>query len=96
MDRLEYIQHIQDKLDVWGQKLSVLQDDTDRSDGNIKEEYQFIMRELMRNYEWIESYMDELEQMMDESLAEEKILINDRIDDFEEQLKIARDNIKDI
>lgn len=72
MDRSKYIQHIKNKLDLWGRDLSVLEDDIERSDENMKEEYQEIMAELMRNYEWIGSYLDELDLMTDESFEEEK------------------------
>jgi hypothetical protein len=96
MDRSAYIQHIKNKLDLWGRDLSVLEDDIERSDEDVKEEYQTIMSELMRNYEWIESYLDELELMMEESFEEEKVVLNDRVEDFEAQLKDARDKVKDI
>lgn len=96
MERSLYKKYLQDKLNIWGRELSVLEDDVERSDEDNKEEYESVMRDLMRNYEDIESRLDEIEEMSKETFAEEKVVMDQMVVDFEQLLKDARATIQDI
>ena len=92
----EYAQYLQNKVHAWGKELALLEDDVERSDEDDKEEYTLLFQELMRNYESIESYIDEITEMSEDDFQEEKAVLDERIADFEVQMKEARETIKDV
>lgn len=96
MKQSEYAQYLQKKVHGWGKDLAILQDDLDRSDENSKEEYTLAFQELMRNFENIESYIDEVTEMSDEVFAEERRILDERVDEFEQQLQQTRETIQDV
>ncbi len=96
MDQSLFKEHLENKLNLWGRELSILQDDIDRSDEDAKEEYQLLMQDLMRAYENIESRLDEVEEMTDAVFADEKTVMEEMMTEFETQLSETREKVKDI
>jgi len=50
----------------------------------------------MRNYEDIESRMDEIDEMDGETFVEEKIVMDEMAAEFESQLEDVRSKVKDV
>ncbi len=96
MDQSLFKEHLKNQLNLWGRELSTLQDDIDRSDEDDKEEYQLLMRDLMRAYENIESRLDEIDEMLDAVFVDEKIVMEKMMREFEVQLNDTREKVKDI
>ncbi len=96
MEKSLYKEHLENKLNLWGRELSIIQDDIDRADEDYKEEYQLLMQDLMRAYENIESRLDEIEEMSSAVFADEKLVMDEMIREFETQLNETRDKVKDI
>lgn len=96
MNQSEYAQYLRKKCHSWGKELAILRDDLERSDEDDKAEYTLTFQELMRNYEGIESYIDEITEMPDDDFEDEKAVLDERVSEFEEQLQEARETIKDV
>lgn len=96
MKKHEYSQYLRKKIHSWGRELSVLEDDIERSDGDEKEEYELTFQDLMRHYEGIESYLDEIMEMSDDDFEDERAVLDERVEDFEVQLQEARESITDV
>lgn len=96
MNRTEYAQYLRKKVHEWGKTLAILEDDLSRSNEDDREEDTLLFQELMRNYEGIESYIDEIGEMTDEDFEDERAVIDERVSDFEDELEEAREAIKDV
>ncbi len=96
MDKSEFKLHLKNKLNHWGKELSVLQDDTERADENSKEEFELLMQELMRDYEDMESRLDEIDEMSDTVFEDEKYVMQEMLDEFGGRLASARSKITDV
>ena len=96
MNRDTYISNLKEKIVTWENKLAMLQDDVSRSSGSEEEDYQEIIQDLFRQFETIQSRMDEFGQMSEEDFEEEKEVIDEEVEDFELSLQEARAEIKDI
>ena len=96
MDKSQFKLNLQNKLNLWGRDLSVLQDDTERSDEDDKEEFTLLMQELMRDYEEIESRLDEIDLMSDTVFDEERYVMQEMMDEFGARLAEARSRITDV
>ncbi len=96
MDKSQFKLNLQNKLNLWGRDLSVLEDDTERADEDNKEEFQLLMQELMRDYEDIESRLDEIDEMSDTVFEDEKYVMQEMMDDFGTRLAEARARITDV
>lgn len=96
MDKSQFKLNLQNKLNLWGRDLSVLQDDTERADEDEKEEFQLLMQELMRDYEDIESRLDEIDEMSDTVFEDEKYVMQEMMDEFGTRLAEARARITDV
>lgn len=96
MDKEQFKQHVQNKLNLWGRDLSVLEDDVERADEDNKEEFELLMQDLMRAYEDIESRLDEIDEMSESVFEEEKYLMKEMMDEFGSRLAEARSKITDV
>ncbi len=96
MDKEEYVNNLKYKIEKWKTDLSILQDDTERGDEDLKEEYLALMGDLFRNFEEIESRLDEFDLMEEDVFKEEREVLDRQIYEFDEQLKAAREKIKDV
>lgn len=96
MTREEYTEMLKDKMTEWKNDLVVLEDDAERAQEKENDEYLDTIKDLYRQFESIESRMSEFEQMDDEEFEEEQAVMDDEIEQFEEMLEEAREEIKDI
>lgn len=96
MTKHEYAQFLRKKVHDWGKELSILEDDIERSDEESKEEYKLMFQDVMRNYEVLESSIDEFPEMSDDAFQDEYPVFEDRVSEFETQIKEARETVKDV
>lgn len=96
MDKSQFKLNFQNKLNLWGRDLSVLEDDTERADEDNKEEFQLLMQELMRDYEDLESRLNEIDEMSDTVFEDEKYVMQEMMDNFGTLLAEARSRITDV
>lgn len=96
MSRTAMIQKYKAMVADWQDRLSTLRDDAERSPEDLKEEYLELVDMLYRDFEEVESRVMDLDQMSEESFAEEAELLEEEASDFEDSLQDARDRIANI
>jgi len=96
MNKEDFIEKLQDKLNEWDNQLVILQDDANRADSNVQDEYLETVKKLYRLYKELESHVDELEEMTEETFEEEKEILDQKMQDFKSELQDARNEITDV
>lgn len=91
-----YLSNLREKVVDWENQLAILQDDANRNPGSEEEDNQQTVRSLFRQFEGIQSRFDEIEQISPEEFAEERLVINEEVKDFETSLAQARGKIRDV
>lgn len=95
MNRDDYLSNLRETIIDWENELAILQDDAGRQTGD-DEDAQETMKDLFRQFETIQSKLDEIDQMSDEDFEEEQEVLDEEIEDFEMSLNQARAQIRDV
>jgi len=96
MDRESFIEALKDKVAVWQDELSILLDDAERGDEEVKEDNLERVHSLFRSFEEIESRLEEMDQMSEEEFETESELIEQEVEDLEADLIEVREDIQDV
>lgn len=96
MPRNKYINNLKTKLRRWGALLAILEDDIERVPEKNREDYVITFENLMRQFEEVESRIAGLEVTATEEFQSEKVHIEEEMENFEEELERARDEIPDV
>ncbi len=92
----EFIDELRDTVLGWKDDIAVLEDDAERASGGDEDRYSKLMQDLYRDFEDIESRIDEFEEMDSVEFDEELPSIEERIQEFEQSLEDAREAIEDV
>lgn len=96
MDRDHYFVVLRQKMEDWENDLELLQDEVDRADDDVKDEYMTLLSDLYRDYEDMEVRVDELEEMSDEDFEDDKDVIDEQVEQFENDMREAKEKIEDV